>query len=74
MLIGANLANPKVDRWKLPLEFESWITRIGTPPARVAALKVVFEALPAEAREYFAVAPDCSFVIDAGWLETGKVS
>ena len=73
MLIGANFANPTVDRWKLPLEFESWIARIGTPAPRVAALKVVFEALPAEAREYFAVTPDCSFVIDAGWLETGKI-
>jgi len=35
-------------------------------------LKVVFDALPAEAREYFAVLPDCSFAIDAGWMETSK--
>jgi ubiquinone/menaquinone biosynthesis C-methylase UbiE len=72
MLIEANFTNPKVDRWKLALEFGGWITRIATPPARVDALKLVFDALPAEARDYFAVKSDYSFVIDAGWLETNK--
>jgi ubiquinone/menaquinone biosynthesis C-methylase UbiE len=72
MFESANLKCRQVDRWKLPLEFQSWITRIGTPPARVDALKTVFDALPAEAREYFSVASDHSFVIDSGWLEACK--
>jgi SAM-dependent methyltransferase len=56
-------------RWKLPMEFASWIARIGTPPERVAALRAVFARLPAEAREYFQVAADLSFTIDAAWME-----
>ncbi len=69
MFEAANLSRPALDCWKLELEFQSWIARIATPPARVDALKVVFGALPAEVREYFAVASDHSFTLDSGWLE-----
>jgi len=72
MFEAAAFMSPTIDRWKLVLEFQSWITRIATPAARVDALKVVFDALPAEARKYFAVTPDYSFAIDSGWLETPK--
>ena len=72
MFEAAHFGSPEVDRWKLPLEFQSWVTRIATPPARVEALKVVFDALPGEAREYFGVTPDYSFATDSGWLEATK--
>ena len=58
--------------WKLPMEFKSWIERIGTPQPRVAALHAVFAALPTEVREYFQVAPDLSFVTDSAWFEARK--
>jgi ubiquinone/menaquinone biosynthesis C-methylase UbiE len=60
------------DAWKLRLEFASWVRRIATPERRVAALRAVFDDLPAEAREYFAVAADGSFTCDVLWLEAAK--
>jgi ubiquinone/menaquinone biosynthesis C-methylase UbiE len=68
----AGFAAPSITQWKLPMEFKSWVARIGTPPARVAALEAVIAALPQEAREYFQVSADLSFVIDSAWMETTK--
>jgi SAM-dependent methyltransferase len=68
----AGFCEPAVTRWKLPLKFSSWIARIGTPPARVAALQSVFAELPNEAREYFQISPELSFVTDSAWLEARK--
>ena len=59
-------------QWKLPLEFDSWVRRIATPARRVAALRALFDDLPAEAREYFSVSADGSFISDAIWIEAAK--
>jgi SAM-dependent methyltransferase len=69
---AAGFREPAVARWKLPLEFGSWIARIGTPHARVAALRTVFAELPNEARGYFQISPELSFVTDSAWLEALK--
>jgi len=69
---AAGFAELTVTRWKLTLEFKSWIARIGTPPARVAALQAVFAELPSEVREYFQIRPDLTFVTDSAWLEALK--
>ncbi len=69
---AAGFVEPAVTSWKLPIEFRSWIARIGTPPARVAALQAVFAELPSEVLEYFQVGPELSFVTDSAWLETAK--
>jgi SAM-dependent methyltransferase len=69
---AAGFAEPTVTRWKLPLDFTSWITRIGTPPARVAALQAVFAELPDEVLEYFQIGPKFSFATDSAWLEALK--
>jgi ubiquinone/menaquinone biosynthesis C-methylase UbiE len=74
MFNAAKFPEPEVSRWKLPIEFNSWVARIGTSPPRIEALKVVFDALPSEAREYFAVTQDRSFAIDSGWFEATKLS
>jgi ubiquinone/menaquinone biosynthesis C-methylase UbiE len=58
--------------WKIGLDFQSWIARIGTPPARVAALRCVFAELPSEVREYFQIGPDLSFSIDSAWMEASS--
>jgi SAM-dependent methyltransferase len=70
MLRAAGLAEPTVAPWKVPLDFKSWIARIGTSPPRVAALQAVFANLPDEVRDYFTVTEDLSFVIDSAWMET----
>jgi SAM-dependent methyltransferase len=66
---AAGFGEPAVTAWKLSIDFNSWIARIGTPPDRVAALQAVFAALPNEVREYFQIGPDNSFVIDSVWVE-----
>jgi SAM-dependent methyltransferase len=71
---AAGFTEPTIIRWKLPLEFKGWIARIGTPPARVAALQTVFAELPAEVLEYFQISPDLSFVTDSAWLEALKAN
>jgi SAM-dependent methyltransferase len=70
MLAAAGFAAPAIDGWKIPMTFEPWIARIATPAARVAALKTVIPAFPAEARDYFRVAPDCSFETDTTWIDS----
>jgi ubiquinone/menaquinone biosynthesis C-methylase UbiE len=72
MFEAASFASPRVHRWKLQLEFDGWVARIQTAPARVEALKVVLDELPSEAREYFAVRRDRSFAVDSGWLEARR--
>jgi len=68
----AGFREPTVIGWKLPLDFKSWIARIGTPPARVAALQTVFAELPREVLEYFQIGPELSFTTDSAWLEAPK--
>jgi ubiquinone/menaquinone biosynthesis C-methylase UbiE len=72
MLGFPELTGATSDTWKLPLEFDSWARRIATPSRRVDALRAVFADLPAEARDYFAVAADGSFTCDALWIEVSK--
>jgi SAM-dependent methyltransferase len=67
---AAGFAVTAVSSWKTPIHFPTWISRIGTPPARVAALQAVFPDLPGEARDYFNVAPEFSFEIDTAWIES----
>jgi ubiquinone/menaquinone biosynthesis C-methylase UbiE len=69
MLGRAGFSEPTVDRWKIPIEFKSWVARIGTSPARVAALQAVFADLPSEVLQYFQVGPELSFAMDAAWFE-----
>lgn len=70
---AAGFTEPAVDRWTLPMDFPSWIARIGTPPARVAALHAVMSDLPREARDYFQLEEGGSFAIDAAWLDARKL-
>jgi ubiquinone/menaquinone biosynthesis C-methylase UbiE len=70
MYKAAGFDEPTVTGWKLAIDFASWIARIGTPRDRVAALESVFSGLPSEAREYFQIGPDKSFVTDSAWIES----
>jgi ubiquinone/menaquinone biosynthesis C-methylase UbiE len=72
VLTGQGFSEPACHRWKLPMEFDGWVARIGTSAPRIEALQTVFDELPAEAREYFSVGANRSFAIDAGWLSVRK--
>jgi len=71
---AAGFAESSVDSWKTSIDFPTWIARIGTPAARVAALQTVFPALPREARDYFKVSERFSFEFDTAWMEAGLKS
>lgn len=51
-------------RWRLPIEFSSWIARMSTPPARVHAIEEVWRAAPEEVRDAYDLQPDLSFTMD----------
>jgi ubiquinone/menaquinone biosynthesis C-methylase UbiE len=72
MLSVPELTDATSDTWKLALDFDSWVRRIATPSRRVDAIRAVLADLPAEARDYFAVAADGSFTCDALWIEVSK--
>jgi ubiquinone/menaquinone biosynthesis C-methylase UbiE len=69
MYKAAGFGEPSITTWKLSIDFKDWIARIGTPPDRVAALESVFSELPSEARKYFQVSPERSFITDSAWIE-----
>ena len=69
MYKAAGFVDPTVTGWKLTIDFQSWVARIGTPPDRIAALESVFSELAGEVCEYFRVGPEKSFVIDSSWIE-----
>lgn len=51
-------------RWRLFIEFSSWVSRIGTSADRVAAIRSLWSAAPAEVRTYFDLQSDLSFELD----------
>jgi ubiquinone/menaquinone biosynthesis C-methylase UbiE len=69
MYEAAGFGEPAITTWKLSIDFKDWIARIGTPANRIAALESVFSELPNEAREYFQVSPEGSFITDSAWIE-----
>ncbi|CAJ0815205.1 class I SAM-dependent methyltransferase [Ralstonia flaminis] len=65
MLAEAGFQPGTPHTWKLTMEFDTWIARIRTPQVRADAIRDLFDRAADEARQYFAVAPDHSFAIDA---------
>jgi ubiquinone/menaquinone biosynthesis C-methylase UbiE len=65
---AVGFAESSVSTWKTPIDFPTWIARIGTPPARVAALRTVFPALPREVHDYFKISDSLSFECDTAWI------
>ena len=59
-------------RWRLPIEFDSWIARIGTAPARVAAIRTLWASAPVEVQEHYTLAGDLSFELDVAMLVAAK--
>jgi len=70
MLEGAGFAAPVADLWSLPLEFASWVERMGTSELRAAAVRDVLSKASEEARRHFQVGEDGSFNLDVAWLQT----
>ncbi len=52
------------DKWKLPLNFDAWVTRMRTPSNRVAMIRNLLQDAPQEVRKYLALQEDDSFAVD----------
>lgn len=57
---------------RLTMEFDSWVTRMRTPDALVAALRSMLAAAPEPVRKYFVVQEDGSFTLDTATFVVGK--
>ncbi|ACO33491.1 MULTISPECIES: class I SAM-dependent methyltransferase [Acidobacterium] len=69
LFAAAGLPAQVTHEWRLPLEFASWVARIGTPEPRIAAIRTLWAAAPAEVREHYALAPDGSFQLAVARIE-----
>ena len=65
----AGLAVTRATTGRLRLDFPTWIARMRTPPAHVAAIESLMDAAPAEVRRHFAFEADRSFTIDTAVIE-----
>jgi len=57
------------ERWRLPIEFASWVARMRTPEPRIVAIRSLWTNAPDEVRQYFEVQEDGSFQLDALMVE-----
>jgi hypothetical protein len=55
--------------WDVPIDFESWVVRMATPPDRVAVIRGLLAEAPAEMRQAFALRADGSFTIRGALFE-----
>lgn len=53
------------ERWRIDIEFSSWVARMRTPEPRVVAIRSLWDDAPDEVRQYFDVQEDGSFKLDA---------
>ncbi len=64
MLQAAGFRPGVVSRFRLRLEFSSWIKRMNTPEVHVAAIRSLQRRAGAEVVRHFEIEPDGSFTID----------
>ena len=57
------------ERWRIDIEFGSWVARMRTPEPRVVAIRSLWAHSPDEVRAYFGVQEDGSFKLDALMVE-----
>ena len=72
MLDAAGFDAKVSERWRIALDFDSWVARMRTPPERVTAIRSMWERAPDEVRQYFDVQSDLSFKLDALMIEATR--
>jgi ubiquinone/menaquinone biosynthesis C-methylase UbiE len=65
----ASLTARVVQHWRLPIEFASWISRIGTSQDRVAAITSLWSGASTEVRSYYNLQDDLSFELDVAMFQ-----
>ena len=76
MLREAGFAPELLDTFAVPLDFDEWVERIGTPEAERAALRSLFASATREVRERFGLrtGPDWGFDVLIGLLRGTKAA
>jgi ubiquinone/menaquinone biosynthesis C-methylase UbiE len=67
-----NAAHLQIDahtKWKLPLDFSAWVTRMQTPADRVAVIRGLLQGAPSEVQAYLALQADDSFSVDVAMFD-----
>jgi ubiquinone/menaquinone biosynthesis C-methylase UbiE len=72
LLVAAGFVVTSDKTWKLRLEFDSWVARMRTPQDHITAIRALWQAAPAEVKDYFALDQACSFSIDVAMLDVRK--
>ncbi len=57
------------ERWRIDIDFDTWVARMRTPPERVTAIRSMWASAPDEVKQYFDVQADGSFKLDALMIE-----
>ncbi|SFL61385.1 class I SAM-dependent methyltransferase [Methylorubrum salsuginis] len=70
MLTEAGFVPGAVQRWRVRMEFASWVARMGTPAASVVVIRALQEGAPEAVREHFGVEADGSFFVDVIMVES----
>lgn len=65
----AGFAIAASDRWKLPLDFQAWVTRMQTPAERVDVIRGLLRNAPQEVQDYLVLREDLSFSLDVVMFE-----
>ena len=69
MLAEAGFVPGAVQRWRVRMEFASWIARMGTPAVNAAMIRALQEGAPEAVRGHFGVEADGSFTLDVMLIE-----
>jgi ubiquinone/menaquinone biosynthesis C-methylase UbiE len=69
MLDAAGFDAQVTERWRIDIDFDTWVARMRTPPERVRAIRSIWDGAPDEVRQYFDVQNDGSFKLDAIMVE-----
>ncbi len=63
MFSDAGFTSEVLYTWQLPLDFDSWVIRMATPPSSVAMIKTLFDGAPSEVRNAMDIQPNYRFQI-----------
>ncbi|HEV2542184.1 MAG TPA: class I SAM-dependent methyltransferase [Methylobacterium sp.] len=69
MLAEAGFVPGAAQRWRVRMDFPSWVARMGTPEPSVAAIRTLQSGAPEPVQSHFAIEADGSFTLDVLMIE-----
>jgi SAM-dependent methyltransferase len=72
-LAGAGLSCEVAKRFRVRLDFTSWVKRMATPPLQIEAIRALQETAPGEVTAFFETEADGSFSVDVALFEARKL-